>query len=229
MVKSEGEQRKSDGVVAPLITGRNPVGGKGPDFDHAREAGKRKGMAGTARSNYPDRISPIDNVRRLQRKLWAAAKQSPERHFHALFDRVCRGDVLVEAWKRVRANRGAAGVDRQSLEQVQGYGVDRMLPSGPCRRVLAESDIGTLGIALTEYHRAPVRRRRSGRRGGCSRRRRWASPYHSQCSSYGPGVTPNFLQSVQSHPKTRVDMRFVGDCRGPGSVWRCRFVCWLLR
>jgi RNA-directed DNA polymerase len=72
-------------------------------------------------------MPPIDNVRRLQRKLWAAAKQSEGRRFHALFDRVCRGDVLREAWKRVLANRGAAGIDRQTLEDVQGYGVDRML------------------------------------------------------------------------------------------------------
>ena len=133
MVKSEGEQRKSDGVVVPLIGVRNAPGGKGPDFDHAGEAGKRKGMAGTARSNYPggtppiDTIVKIDNVRRLQRKLWAAAKQSEERRFHALYDRVYRGDVLVEAWKRVRANRGAAGVDRLTLEQVEDYGVDRMV------------------------------------------------------------------------------------------------------
>jgi RNA-directed DNA polymerase len=127
MVKSEGEQRKSDGVVVPLIGVSNAPGGKGPDFGHARGAGKRKGMAGTARSNYPDRTPPVDNVRKLQRKLWAAAKQSEGRRFHALFDRVQRGDVLVEAWKRVRANRGAAGVDRQTVEQVQEYGVDRML------------------------------------------------------------------------------------------------------
>jgi len=90
-------------------------------------------MTGIARSNDPGRTSPadtivkIDNVRRLQRKLWAAAKQSEERRFHALFDRVHRGDVLVEAWKRVRANRGAAGVDRQTLEQVQECGVERLL------------------------------------------------------------------------------------------------------
>jgi RNA-directed DNA polymerase len=127
MVKSEGEQRKSDGVVVPLIGVRDTSGGKGPDFDRACGGGKRKGMTGAARSNFPDGASPIDNVRKLQRKLWAAAKQSPERRFHALFDRVHRGDVLVEAWKRVRANRGAAGVDRQTLEQVQEYGVERML------------------------------------------------------------------------------------------------------
>jgi len=103
-------------------------------------------MTGTARSNNPGGTPPIDNVRRLQRKLWAAAKQSPERRFHALFDRVHRGDVLVEAWRRVRANRGAAGVDRQTLEQVQEYGVDRLL--GELSRDLREG----------RYRPSPVRR-----------------------------------------------------------------------
>ncbi len=71
--------------------------------------------------------SNLGKVRELQRKLWAAAKQSEERRFHALFDRVHGRDVLWEAWKRVRARKGAAGVDRLTLEQVEGYGVQRML------------------------------------------------------------------------------------------------------
>jgi RNA-directed DNA polymerase len=128
MVKSCGGQRESDGVVVPVIgVQQNAPGGKGPDFDHASGGGKRKGMTGTARSNYPDPTPRIDNVRRLQRKLWAAAKQSEGRRFHALFDRVCRDDVLREAWKRVRVNKGAAGVDRLTLKEVEVYGVDRML------------------------------------------------------------------------------------------------------
>ena len=57
MVKSEGGQRESDGVVVPVIGVSNAPGGKGPDFDHAGGGGKRKGMAGTARSNYPDRTT----------------------------------------------------------------------------------------------------------------------------------------------------------------------------
>ena len=67
------------------------------------------------------------NVRGLQRRLWAAAKRCPGRRFHALFDRVRRGDVLWVAWERVRRNRGAAGVDRQTLAAVEAYGVERML------------------------------------------------------------------------------------------------------
>jgi len=127
MVKSSGAQRESDGVVVPLIAGRNPAGGKDPDFGHAGDGGKRKGMAGTARPNHPDGHPAVDNVRQLQNRLWAAAKQSPGRRFHALYDRIHRSDVLWEAWRRVRANRGAAGVDRLTLEAVEDYGVGRML------------------------------------------------------------------------------------------------------
>jgi RNA-directed DNA polymerase len=44
-----------------------------------------------------------------------------------LYDRIYRGDVLVEAWERVRANRGAAGVDRMTVAAVEDYGVARLL------------------------------------------------------------------------------------------------------
>jgi len=84
-------------------------------------------MTGTARSNHPGGLPPIDKVRRLQRKLWAAAKRHPERRFHALYDRIHRSDVLWEAWKRVRRNRGAAGVDAITLAAVEEQGVARML------------------------------------------------------------------------------------------------------
>src|ERR1700675_4642721 len=66
MVKSLGGQRESDGVVVPLIgVQHNAPGGKGPNFDHAREVGKRKGMTGSVRSNYPERPSPVVAVEEL--------------------------------------------------------------------------------------------------------------------------------------------------------------------
>ena len=84
-------------------------------------------MTGVTRSISPGGHEPVDKVRRLQRRLWVAAKRSPERRFHALYDRIFRRDVLEEAWRRVRANRGAAGVDRETLVDVETYGVERML------------------------------------------------------------------------------------------------------
>jgi group II intron reverse transcriptase/maturase len=66
-------------------------------------------------------------VRQLQRRLWAAARRSSGRRFHALYDHLWRGDVLQEAWRRVRANKGAAGVDGQTIAEVEQYGVERFL------------------------------------------------------------------------------------------------------
>ena len=114
-------------------------------------------MTGTARSNNPGGQSgPVDaevrlrpnlgKVRELQRRLWAAAKQSSGRRFHALYDRIYRDDVLVEAWERVKANRGAAGVDRVTLAVVEDYGVDRML------RELRDD------LRVGRYRPAPARR-----------------------------------------------------------------------
>ncbi len=84
-------------------------------------------MAGKTGPNYPDRRKPIEKVRELQRRLWSVAKRQPGRRFHALYDRVCRSDVLREAWKRVRRNRGAAGIDGETLASIEQYGVERML------------------------------------------------------------------------------------------------------
>src|SRR6516225_1541543 len=158
MVKVLGGQRESEGVVVPLSGVRDTPGGKGPCFDHAREAGKCEGMTGLARSNYPGRPLPVVadeellvaspvKVQQLQRALWAAAKQSSGRRFHALYDRIYRGDVLWEAWYRVCKNRGAAGVDRITLAYVQEqYGVERFLAE-----LQADLRAGT-------YRPAPARR-----------------------------------------------------------------------
>jgi RNA-directed DNA polymerase len=89
-------------------------------------------------------------VRELQRALYRAAKAEPGRRFHALFDKVHRRDVLERAWKLVRANAGAAGVDGQTINDVERYGVSRMLDElaqdlrerrwrpAPARRVFIE-------------------------------------------------------------------------------------------
>ncbi len=71
--------------------------------------------------------NPADKVRQLQRGLYVAAKQSRKRRFHALWDRICRGDVLAEAWKRVKANRGAAGIDGETLAMIEQGGVEGFL------------------------------------------------------------------------------------------------------
>ncbi len=51
----------------------------------------------------------------------------PGRRFHALMDRIWRDDVLREAWRRVKRNRGSAGVDSETLAEVERRGVDAFL------------------------------------------------------------------------------------------------------
>ncbi len=68
-----------------------------------------------------------DRVQALQRTLYRAAKADPGRRFHALHDKVYRRDVLERAWVQVRRNRGAAGIDRTTLADVEQYGVSRLL------------------------------------------------------------------------------------------------------
>ena len=56
-----------------------------------------------------------------------SAKRSRTRRFHALYDRICRGDVLAEAWNRVKANRGAAGIDDVTLSMIEQWGVEKFI------------------------------------------------------------------------------------------------------
>ncbi len=95
-----------------------------------------------ARPNHP-----INNVRELQRRLFIAAKCNRERRFHALYDRIWRSDVLLEAWKRVRSNKGAAGIDGITLAMIEQQGVEAFLAE--LQATLREG----------KYRPQPVRRR----------------------------------------------------------------------
>jgi RNA-directed DNA polymerase len=71
--------------------------------------------------------TPHEKVRQLQRKLYVCAKSSKTRRFHALYDRIYRSDVLWEAWRRVRSNRGAAGVDAETIQAIEQRGEGEFL------------------------------------------------------------------------------------------------------
>jgi group II intron reverse transcriptase/maturase len=68
-----------------------------------------------------------DTTRQLQRALYRAAKASASRRFHALYDKVSRADILRRAWREVKANAGAAGVDRQTIRDIEQQGVEAFL------------------------------------------------------------------------------------------------------
>jgi len=55
------------------------------------------------------------------------AKQQPERRFTLLYDKVCRQDILQQAWRRVKSNKGAAGVDQVDIDAICNYGEEQFL------------------------------------------------------------------------------------------------------
>jgi retron-type reverse transcriptase len=59
--------------------------------------------------------------------LYRCAKQDRDRRFHALYDKVARIDVMRRAWREVRANRGAPGVDGITIDEVLRSGVNEFL------------------------------------------------------------------------------------------------------
>ena len=69
----------------------------------------------------------LKSVRGLQSSLYQTAKADKNRKFYSLHDKVCRTDVLEEAWKRVEENYGAAGVDKQTIDDIKESGEEQFL------------------------------------------------------------------------------------------------------
>ena len=96
----------------------NRVEGRAATFIKRTKQGKASGLPpqGKAqpRTRQARRAAParLDKARKLRRTLYRVAKQQPKRRFTLLYDKVCRQDLLLEAWQRVKSNKGAAGVDQ---------------------------------------------------------------------------------------------------------------------
>lgn len=87
-----------------------------------------------------------ETVRKLQRALYAKAKEEPDYRFYLLYDKIYRKDILEFAYRKCKANRGAPGVDGESFRTIEAEGRERWL------RELAEE------LREQRYRSQPVRR-----------------------------------------------------------------------
>src|SRR6266478_6118149 len=112
--ENRGEGRAATSILRPML---GKAAGLPP-------RGKAQPRPNRAKRKAPARL---DNARKLQRTLYRVAKQQPERRFTLLYDKVCRQDILQEAWQRVKSNKGASGVDEVDIDAVREYGEARFL------------------------------------------------------------------------------------------------------
>lgn len=91
---------------------------------HPRGQARTRQRSPSSKRKYPQ---PMGSARKLQRTLYRTAKKQPGRRFTKLYDKVYRQDVLDEAWRRVKENGGAAGVDKMDMDDVKEYGEERFL------------------------------------------------------------------------------------------------------
>ena len=98
-----------------------------------------------------------DKIRNLQRKLYCKAKAEPAFRFYVLYDKICREDILLHAYRMARANAGAPGVDGVTFAQIEEQGLERWLAG------LREE------LVLKTYRPDPVRRVMIPKHGGGER------------------------------------------------------------
>jgi hypothetical protein len=123
--------------------------GRSLSWKQTQEVTKTEGLAMS--------LATPESVQKLQTALHDKAKRSPDLRFYVLYDKVYRRDVLSFAYKCSKANDGAAGVDNQTFEDIEAYGVERWL------------DELTQELKSRTYRPLPVRRMYIPKPGGKQR------------------------------------------------------------
>ena len=72
-------------------------------------------------------LATPEKIRNLQRKLYCKARAEPEFRFYLLYDKICRDDILLHAYRLARANAGAPGVDGVTFAMIEAQGLEAWL------------------------------------------------------------------------------------------------------
>ena len=94
--------------------------------------GRSPGLRQASKVMRPRRLAdgpaaPLERVQKLQTSLQAKAKAEPAFRFYSLWDKVCRADVLEEAYRACRRNGGAPGCDGMTFDRITSLGRERWL------------------------------------------------------------------------------------------------------
>jgi RNA-directed DNA polymerase len=108
--------------MGPYDCGRRvmPAEGRGPDQRQVSKVTRPRRLAQSL-------TTPLERVQKLQTSLQAKAKAEPAFRFYSLWDKVCRADVIEEAYRACRRNDGAPGADGLTFVRISAYGTRQWL------------------------------------------------------------------------------------------------------
>jgi RNA-directed DNA polymerase len=72
-------------------------------------------------------LATPEKIRNLQRKLYCKAKAEPAFRFYLLYDKICREDILLHAYRLAHANAGAPGVDGVTFAAIEEQALEAWL------------------------------------------------------------------------------------------------------
>lgn len=66
-------------------------------------------------------------LQELKRKIYLTAKSEKQKRFWGLYCHIAKEEVLYQAYKEAKKNKGAAGIDGKTFEDIERYGLEKFI------------------------------------------------------------------------------------------------------